>query len=120
MTAYSHPAQYGALGQDRAMDAGGVRIVHNRLLGGWYVVRGPHDTPISGRFDSKEEAQASLNRGRDDAQDDLAKTVSASTLRQKVRDGEWEVSVDLEPAIYNRRAIEVRDTETNRKFWVRT
>lgn len=40
----------------------GVRIIHNRVLGGWFVVRGPHDTPISGRFDSKAEAQASLER----------------------------------------------------------
>lgn len=47
-----------------AKDAGDVRIVHNRLLGGWYIVRGPHQTPISGRFDSKEEAQAHLNRNR--------------------------------------------------------
>lgn len=39
----------------------GVRIVHNRLLGGWYVVRGPHQTPLNGRFDSKAEAQAWLD-----------------------------------------------------------
>lgn len=37
-----------------------VRIVHNRLLGGWYIVRGPHQTPISGRFASKEAALAHL------------------------------------------------------------
>lgn len=37
--------------------AGGVRVVHNRLLGGWYVVRGPHQTPLNGRFESKEAAQ---------------------------------------------------------------
>jgi hypothetical protein len=37
-----------------------VRIVFNRLLNGWYIVRGPHQTPISGRFDSKEQAQAHL------------------------------------------------------------
>lgn len=46
----------------------GIRIVHNRLLGGWYVVRGPHQTPLNGRFDSKAEAQAwlddSSSRGR--------------------------------------------------------
>lgn len=41
-----------------------VRIVHNRLLGGWFIVRGSHDTPISGRFDSKEQAQAHLQRDR--------------------------------------------------------
>ena len=34
-----------------------TRIVHNKLLGGWYVVRGPHQTPISGRFDTRAEAQ---------------------------------------------------------------
>jgi hypothetical protein len=38
-----------------------VKIVHNKLLGGWYIVRGPHHTPISGRFNTKEEAQAHLN-----------------------------------------------------------
>lgn len=37
-----------------------VRIVHNRLLGGWYVVTGPHQTPLSGRFDSKAAARQSL------------------------------------------------------------
>jgi len=39
-----------------------ARIVYNRLLRGWYVVRRPHDTPISGRFDSRAEAQAWCNR----------------------------------------------------------
>lgn len=39
-----------------------VRIVYNRILGGWFVVRGPHQTPLSGKFSTKEEAQASLNR----------------------------------------------------------
>lgn len=42
----------------------GVRIVHNKLLGGWYIVRGPHQTPISGRFNTKAEAQAWLNRNK--------------------------------------------------------
>lgn len=37
-----------------------VKIVHNKLLGGWYIVRGPHHTPIGGRFNSKAEAQAHL------------------------------------------------------------
>jgi hypothetical protein len=49
----------------RRADADGVRIVHNKLLGSWYVVRGPHQTPISGKFGSKEEAQTWLtNRGK--------------------------------------------------------
>ena len=39
-----------------------MKIVYNKLLGGWYVVRGPHQTPLGGRFDSKEEALAWLNR----------------------------------------------------------
>ena len=42
----------------------GIRIVHNKLLGGWYVVRGAHQTPLAGRFDSRAEAQAYLNRSR--------------------------------------------------------
>jgi len=41
-----------------------VKIVHNRILGGWFIVRGPHHTPISGRFDSRAEALAHLNRNR--------------------------------------------------------
>lgn len=41
-----------------------VRIVFNRLLNGWYVVRGPHHTPISGRFETKAAAQAWLARKR--------------------------------------------------------
>ena len=39
-----------------------VRIVFNKLLGGWYVVRGPHRAPLSGRFATKAEALAWLNR----------------------------------------------------------
>jgi len=39
-----------------------VRIVFNKLLGGWYVVRGPHQTPLGGRFDTKAEAKAWLER----------------------------------------------------------
>lgn len=41
-----------------------IRIVYNKLLRGWYVVRGPHDTPLSGRFETRAEAQAWLNRKR--------------------------------------------------------
>jgi hypothetical protein len=39
-----------------------VRIVFNRLLNGWFIVRGPHQTPISGRFATRAEAQAHLRR----------------------------------------------------------
>ena len=33
-----------------------LRIIHSRILGGWFIVRGPHLTPIGGRFDSKAAA----------------------------------------------------------------
>ena len=39
-----------------------VKIVYNKLLGAWYIVRGKHYTPIGGRFDSKQAAQAWLDR----------------------------------------------------------
>jgi hypothetical protein len=39
-----------------------MKIVYNGLLGGWYIVRGAHQTPISGRFNSKELALAHLRR----------------------------------------------------------
>lgn len=38
-----------------------TKIVYNKLLGAWYVVRGPHHTPISGPFASKAEAKAWLD-----------------------------------------------------------
>ena len=40
-----------------------VKIVYNRILRGWYVVRGFHQTPLSGRFETREAAQAYLKRG---------------------------------------------------------
>lgn len=42
----------------------GIKIVHNKLLGGWFVVRGPHQTPLAGRFDSRAEALAYLARNK--------------------------------------------------------
>lgn len=33
-----------------------IRIVHSKILGGWFIVKGPHLTPIGGRFDSKSAA----------------------------------------------------------------
>jgi hypothetical protein len=41
-----------------------VRIVHNKLLNGWFIVTGAHQTPIGGRFDTREAAQLHLARGR--------------------------------------------------------
>ena len=42
--------------------SGAVKVVHNKLLGGWFVVTGPHQTPLGGRFDTKAAAVAWLNR----------------------------------------------------------
>lgn len=39
-----------------------TKIVFNKLLRGWFVVRGPHHTPISGKFATKADAQAWLKR----------------------------------------------------------
>ena len=39
-----------------------MKVIYNGLLGGWYIVRGPHQTPIGGRFDSIEQALAHLRR----------------------------------------------------------
>jgi hypothetical protein len=39
-----------------------VRIIYHRLLGGWYIVTGPYDVPISGRFATKKEAQLKLSK----------------------------------------------------------
>jgi hypothetical protein len=41
-----------------------IKIVYNRLLGGWYVVRGAHQTPLAGRFESRAAALQYLNRGK--------------------------------------------------------
>lgn len=38
------------------------KIVFNRLLNGWYVVVGPHQSPLAGRFNTRAEAQAYLKR----------------------------------------------------------
>lgn len=39
-----------------------VRVVYNKLLGGYYVVRGPHQTPLSGKFATRQEALDSLKK----------------------------------------------------------
>ena len=39
-----------------------VRTVYNKLLGGWFNVTGPHDTPIGGRYATKADALAALAR----------------------------------------------------------
>lgn len=41
-----------------------TRIVFNRLLGGWLIVRGPHQTPLSGVFPTRAAAAAHLERKR--------------------------------------------------------
>jgi len=39
-----------------------MKVIFNKILNGWYIVCGPHQTPISGRFDTKEQALAHLRR----------------------------------------------------------
>ena len=39
-----------------------MKVVYNALLGAWYIVRGAHQTPISGRFETRESALAHLRR----------------------------------------------------------
>jgi hypothetical protein len=39
-----------------------MKVVHNSLLMGWFIVRGKHQTPISGRFETRELALAHLRR----------------------------------------------------------
>lgn len=39
-----------------------MKVIYNAVLGGWYIVRGAHQTPISGRFDSRKSALAHLRR----------------------------------------------------------
>ena len=43
-----------------------MKIIYNRLLCGWYIVRGAHDTPIGGRFHSKADALAYLFKNKAD------------------------------------------------------
>jgi hypothetical protein len=38
-----------------------LRIIYNRLLRAWYIVRGPHQAPIGGRFESRAAALAWLH-----------------------------------------------------------
>ena len=39
-----------------------MKVVYNSLLTGWFIVRGAHQTPISGRFETKEAALAHLRK----------------------------------------------------------
>jgi len=39
-----------------------MKVIYNSILSGWFIVRGAHQTPISGRFDTKELALAHLRR----------------------------------------------------------
>lgn len=55
-----------------------TRIVYNRLLRGWYIVRGPHQTPLGGRFESRAAAMEHLQQ--------------QSQARAKVR---WSVKISV-------------------------
>lgn len=43
---------------------GNVKVIYNKLLRGWYIVRGPHHTPIGGRFETRGDAIAHLEYRR--------------------------------------------------------
>lgn len=45
--------------------SGKIKIVHVKLLGRWFIVRGPHWTPIGGSFATKAEAEAALAARRE-------------------------------------------------------
>lgn len=66
-----------------------MKIVHNRLLGGWFIVRGAHQTPIGGRFDSKEQAQAHLNRRHLPAKMQPTPEILAARREQAQRNARW-------------------------------
>jgi len=46
------------------------RIVYNKMLRCWLIVRGPHQTPIGGRFESRRDALAHL-QAREEARDSV-------------------------------------------------
>jgi len=48
--------------QANPIGACNMKVVYNSLLSGWFIVRGAHQTPISGRFETKEAAMAHLRR----------------------------------------------------------
>jgi len=88
----NYPSPHG-----RHKNPSSVRIVHNKLLGGWYVVRGPHQTPLSGRFNSKEEAQAYL-RKKNPAPENSKKSFFGMRVRiQKFNADTW---IESEEAAY--------------------
>lgn len=37
-----------------------VKIVYNELLCRWFIVRGPHQTPIGGSYATEREAKQAL------------------------------------------------------------
>jgi len=43
------------------------KVIYQPLLGGWFVVRGPHDTPMSHRFATRRDAEHWLHINQRDA-----------------------------------------------------
>jgi hypothetical protein len=39
-----------------------IKIVHMKILGGWFVVRGAHWAPLAGPFATRAEAKTWLDR----------------------------------------------------------
>lgn len=55
---------------------GGPRVVYNKLLDGYYVVRGPHQTPLGGRYETRDEAKRAMSMSPDEKRAAYAKSKS--------------------------------------------
>jgi hypothetical protein len=98
----------------------GVRIVFNKLLGGWYIVRGPHQTPLGGRFNSKAEAQAHLSRKKNPRPKTRARKMPVPRFyiqERRSKKGAWKTVARFhkkDMALFTARAL-----SHNLKIWVR-
>jgi hypothetical protein len=63
------------------LEEGDVKIVHNRLLGGHFVVRGPHHAPLYGPFKSRQEAKDHLVKQQAD-RDNKTRRVTEEELTE--------------------------------------
>ena len=81
----------------------GIRIVYNRLLAGWYIVRGPHQAPLGGRFESRAAAKAHLER-----QSRLEREVEADYLGEAAAERHAD-RVGVQDQAFNRYWISTED-----------
>ena len=62
-----------------------MKIVYNSLLGGWYVVRGKHQTPLSGRFETKQDAELYLRVDTEEGREYLHRGISGKKFTRTFR-----------------------------------